>query len=238
MSKNKMVTNMLSSRLATLSNYVKPGSVMADIGTDHGYLPIYLVKSGICPKAIACDVRQMPLETARKNVLANCLDKKIELRLGDGIQVLKPGEVQVVSIAGMGGSTIRQILSDKPDVLAELDRLILQPMGDEESLRQWLLTNGWRIIDEELVLEDERLYTIIVSEQGAEPLPEPIVLEIGPRLMEKHHSLLPQLIARLQDKYRLMINGLAKSNRAETQAKLALAKKRLQDLEEVATKCQ
>jgi tRNA (adenine22-N1)-methyltransferase len=238
MSKNKLINNMLSDRLTALSNYVKNGTIMADIGTDHGYLPVFLVKSGRCPRAIACDVRKMPLESARRNIMANGLTEQIELRLGDGIQILKPGEVQIVNIAGMGGSTIRQILSEKPDVLAQIDRLILQPMGDEESLRHWLITNGWCIMDEELVLEDERLYTIIVCEQGEEPLPASVFLEIGPRLIEKNHPLLPELLKRLQDKYQLMLSGLAKSNRSETRAKMGQVGKRLQELKEVATKCQ
>lgn len=228
---NKII---LSERLMALSNYVEKGKVVADIGTDHGYLPIYLVQSGICPRVLAADINLGPLEAARKNVMAHCLDTKIELRLGDGLQILKPGEAQVVNIAGMGGNTIANILKAAPGVLAGLERLILQPMGDEGLLRHWLLTNGWKLIDENLVLEDQRLYTIIVCEQGLEQLYDAVTLEIGPRLLEQRHPLLTILITKLQHKYQSILTGLAKSNNQKTKAKSQSINEHLQLLEEVS----
>lgn len=227
-------TITLSARLAALSKYVRQGEILADIGTDHAYLPIYLVQRGICPRALAADINAKPLESARKNIQHYGLSDRIELRLGDGLQVLKPNEVQVVNIAGMGGGTITNILKAAPEVLAGLERLILQPMGDEEILRHWLLTNGWRLVDEDLVLEERRLYTIIVCEPGLEPLYDDVTLEIGPRLLEKRHPLLPKLIARLRDKYQLILTGLAKGDREKTEAKRQKISKHLRLLEEVA----
>jgi len=223
----------LSERLTALSNYVVKGKIVADIGTDHGYLPIYLVQSGVCPRALAADINLKPLEAARKNVMAYALDTKIELRLGNGLQVLRPGEVHVANIAGMGGNTIRNILKAAPGVLAGLERLILQPMGDEEVLRHWLLTNGWKIIDENLVFEDHRLYTIIVCEQGLEKLYDAATLEIGPRLLEQRHPLLPKLVAKLQHKYQSILTGLAKGDRQQTEPKRQRITEHLRLLEEV-----
>lgn len=228
----------LSKRLLALSHYVNQGQTIADIGTDHGHLPIYLVKSAISPAAIACDVNEKPLAVARKNISSHRLNSKIELRLGDGLTTLQPGEVQVVIIAGMGGNTIKQILSAAPTVTSALQRLILQPMGDEDILRYWLLTNGWQIIDETLVQEDDHLYVIIICEQGQEQLYPPVILEIGPRLIEKKHPLLPELMAKLQGKYQRILSGLVKSNRPENQLKLKQVKERLTLLEGAVKDCQ
>lgn len=233
-----MNTQYLTERLSALADFVEADKVMADIGTDHAYLPVYLVKTGKCPKAIACDINEKPLEAAKKNVTGNNLSDKIELRLGNGLQVLMSGEVQVVVIAGMGGNTIKQILADAPKVLVTLETLVLQPMGDEEHLRYWLITNGWRIIDENLVLEDNRLYTIIVCQKGMEQVYDSVTLEIGPRLIDKRHPLLPELIKKLRFKYKRMLEGLSKSNRDETQHKLEIVKERLRCIEEMAKSCQ
>ncbi len=229
-----MSNKVLSKRLHTAAMFVSAGSIIADIGTDHAYLPIHLIKSGRCPKAIACDVKEKPLQAARKNVLANGLDSKIELRLGDGLQVLRPGEVQTAIIAGMGGNTIKQILKQSPEVLNGLEQLILQPMGDEESLRYWLITNGWRLADETLVLEDGRLYTVMACEHGEEQLHSSVILEIGPRLIEKKHPLLPRLLNKIEDKYRLILQGLLQSNKPEIQEKIKTVEKRLAALKKVS----
>lgn len=224
----------LSHRLLAISKFIPQGKVVADIGTDHAYLPVYLVKSGRCPLVFACDVKEKPLQAARRNVLANGLSSQIKLRLGDGLSVLQPGEAQVAVIAGMGGNTIVKILEQSPEVLKEIEILVLQPMGDEESLRRWLITNGWCLSDETLVLEDGRLYSIIVCRPGQERLYAAEVLELGPRLIEKKHPLLPLLINKLEEKYSLILQGLSRSNRHEAQKKVKEIKDRLQALKEVA----
>ncbi|MBM7855768.1 tRNA (adenine22-N1)-methyltransferase [Desulfohalotomaculum tongense] len=227
----------INKRLLTLASFVEPGKVVADIGTDHAYLPIYLVQSGKVSRVIACDINEKPLRVAEKNVISSGLASKIELRLGNGLQVLRPGEVQLAVIAGMGGGTVRQILEASPKVLASLERLVLQPMGDEADLRRWLLDNGWQLTDETLVLEDERLYTVIVSEKGNERIYDPVILEVGPRLIEKKHPLLPDLLNKLTGKYRQVLQGLSQSTKPEARCKLETVKEYLRRLEEVAEKC-
>ncbi len=193
----------LAERLARVADYVIPGAAVADIGTDHALLPVYLVRQGISSRVIACDLNPGPLNAARAAVARYGLEKHVEIREGDGLQVLRPGEAAVIVIAGMGGAKIRDILAASREVLKGVKRLILQPQGGEALLRRWLLENNWALTDEELVYEDGRFYVIIVSE----PLPQSEeyskfeigLLDIGPRLLEKKHPLLiPYLNRQIQ----------------------------------------
>ena len=226
----------LSKRLQCIADYVKPGSVVADIGTDHAYLPVYLVQKGLCPRAVAADINRGPLDAARSNVSQHQLITQIDLRLGNGLQVVKPGEVDTIVIAGMGGGTIRDILQEFPAVVSGASRLILQPMADDRDLRHYLIENGWRLVDEELLLEDGRLYLVLVAEQGREEVTEPILLEIGPRLLEKNHPLLGQYLKRLKQKYHRVLEGLAKSNQSAAQEKAERIKEKLIQLESIERK--
>lgn len=223
----------LSKRLKCLAQYVPQGSVVADIGTDHGYLPVYLVLQGISPGVIAADINRGPLEAARSNVQQRGVQDKIDLRLGNGLQVLKPGEADVIVIAGMGGGTIRDILTESQQIAAQASRLILQPMADERDLREYLLLHGWRLLEEEMLLEDDRLYLVLVAERGQEDLGDPILLELGPRLVEKKHPLLKLHIHKLIEKYQRVMDGLQKSSRPTVQTKAVLIKKKIEQLREM-----
>lgn len=204
----------LSQRLMAIANFVHKGSKIADIGTDHAYLPIFLVKNDLCPNAVGGDVHRGPFEAAVRAVQEAGLADKISVRQGDGLAVVQPGEVDIAVIAGMGGGTIRGILEASPQVVEKLERLILQPMVDSAHLREWLLLNGWKIADEELVEEEGRLYEIIVAEKaGVKPdvdgnagvKPDAVLLEAGPRLVEKRHPLLRKHLDKLiQDRKRVL----------------------------------
>ncbi|MDO7788313.1 tRNA (adenine(22)-N(1))-methyltransferase [Desulforamulus aquiferis] len=226
----------ISNRLETMARYVPKGSIVADIGTDHGYLPIYLVAGGSCPRAVAGDINLGPLEAARLNVANNNLTTKIDLRLGNGLQILKPGEVEVICIAGMGGGTIRDVLSESPEVAKAARRLILQPMADEAELRRYLTTTGWYILDEELLMEDGRLYLVIVAEQGNNCQLDPVLLELGPRLVEKNHPLLKELIDRLLLKYNKVLTGLFKSTNHQSIKKAEMIKDKINQIRKVEEK--
>ncbi|MCD5406307.1 MAG: class I SAM-dependent methyltransferase [Desulfotomaculum sp.] len=228
---------VLTKRLLALVDYIESGQIIADIGTDHAYLPIFLVHSGRCPLVIASDVKSSPIEVARKNINKSGLGAKIELRLGCGLQVLRPAEVQVAIIAGMGGNTIKQILKQTPEVLVTLKRLVLQPMNDQAHLRYWLITNGWCLVDETLVSEDEHLYNVIVAQPGREPVYDSLILEIGPKLIKKKHRLLPELLTKLKHKYQLVLAGVSKSNKPAAKIKLEQVKKHLRQLEELIQQC-
>ena len=154
----------LSKRLREIVALVPQGIIVADIGTDHALLPIYLIEKGMASKVIASDINRGPFDAARQAVMTKGLQNEIDVRMGDGLDVLSPGEAQVVVIAGMGGNTIREVLATSFETVSLFERLILQPMNDAYDLRCWLVQNGWCFVDEKLVAEGERLYVIIVAE--------------------------------------------------------------------------
>ena len=153
----------LTDRLLKIADLVTKGKKIADIGTDHGYIPVYLLNKGHVDFAILADVNKGPLENARSEVRHNNLTDKVDLRLGSGIEVLNENEVDEVIIAGMGGILISELLEAKKSVAHNLDKLILQPMQAQDELRKYLLNNGYEILDEVLVKEDFRIYEIIVA---------------------------------------------------------------------------
>lgn len=166
---------MLHERLLAVAHAVRAGSRVADIGTDHAYLPVYLVKNGICPAAIAADVRRGPLASAERTVVAAGLADRIAIRLGDGLSPILPDEANDIVIAGMGGETIAAILSAAPWVQAPPYRLILQPMTKAEALHAFLMKNGFTIERERLVSEEKRQYILLVAAfTGASPICDPV----------------------------------------------------------------
>ena len=153
----------LTDRLLKIASLVTKGKKIADIGTDHGYIPVHLLNEGNIDFAILADVNKGPLENARKEVRHNNLIDKVDLRLGSGIEVLKKGEVDEVIIAGMGGILISELLEANIEVAQSTEKFILQPMQAQKELRKYLLNNGYEILDEVLVREDFRIYEIIVA---------------------------------------------------------------------------
>ena len=157
----------LDKRLSAVAALVRQGSRLADIGTDHAYLPVHLVQSGVCPSAIASDIGAGPLDAARRTVTENGLTSEIALRLGDGLSTVSAGEVEDIAIAGMGGETIVAILEAVPWTQNESVRLILQPMTRAEDLRRWLLTHGFSVLEEHLIIDGHHLYPVMAFEYTA-----------------------------------------------------------------------
>ena len=156
----------LSPRLGMVAGLVPPGARLADIGTDHAYLPAALVGEGKIPSAIAADLRQGPLARARETVRRAGLTGKIFFRLCNGLSGIRPDEVDAVAIAGMGGETIAAILSAAPWVRERDLPLILQPMSSFPDLRKWLQENGFSIEEERLAREGDTLYTALLVRAG------------------------------------------------------------------------
>lgn len=150
----------LSERLSSVASMVTAGNCLADVGTDHGYVPIYLYERQIIPRAIAMDVNKGPLERARVHIAEYGFQNKIETRLSDGLAALKPGEADSVTIAGMGGPLIIRILSAYPEVTASLKELILQPQSEISEVRVWLGEQGYEIVEEHMVFEDGKYYSM------------------------------------------------------------------------------
>lgn len=144
---------------------VRQGKKVVDIGTDHAYLPAYLIENNICPSAIAADIGKGPLENAKKVVSTSpLLTERIELRLSDGLEKISPDEADDIVIAGMGGILISEILTKAPWVKNESKRLILQPMSHAEDVRKYLCENGFEIIKEKASTDGKHNYIIIVAE--------------------------------------------------------------------------
>ena len=200
----------LTDRLLKIASLVSEGKRVADIGTDHGYIPVYLLNKGTVPFAILADVNKGPLENARKEVRHNNLSDKTDLRLGSGIEVLNKGEVDEVIIAGMGGILISELLEAKKEVSHSVDKLILQPMQAQEELRKYLLNNGYEILDEVLVQEDFRVYEIIVAKYTGKNtvVEDDIYYEVGTKLIENNDLLLKEFIDKKIYKYNSVIEKL------------------------------
>lgn len=186
----------LTDRLLKIASLVTEGKKVADIGTDHGYIPVYLLNKGKVPYAILADVNKGPLENARGEVRHNKLLDKVDLRLGSGIEVLEKGEVDEIIIAGMGGILISELLEAKLEVAHCVDKLILQPMQAQKELRKYLLNNGFEILDEVLVKEDFRIYEIITTKYTGNntKVNDEVYYEVGKKLIENKDPLLNEFI--------------------------------------------
>lgn len=216
-----------------MASFVPPGKVVADIGADHAYLSVYLAQTGRSPKVIATELSEEPWRRACFWVSAYHLENQIEVRRGKGLGALFPGEAQVVVIAGLGGNTIIKILAAAPAVLRRLERLILQPMTDAGDLRLWLVDNGWRLVEETLVEEEGRLYEIVVAEQGEEVTRDRLLLELGPRLIEKGNPLSVSYLERRKENYQRVLSSLARSRSPEAQEKAILLTAKLTKVKEL-----
>jgi tRNA (adenine22-N1)-methyltransferase len=157
------MTVKLSKRLQLIADRVPSQSRLADIGSDHALLPSYLVQKEIVTFAIAGEVNPGPLEAATKQVREAALSDKIQVRGGNGLEVLTPGEVDAITIAGMGGSLIAMILEEGKEKLDGVSKLILQPNVGEEQVRRWLDSHHWLLESETIVEEDGKIYEILTA---------------------------------------------------------------------------
>ena len=204
----------LTDRLLKIASLVSDGKKIADIGTDHGYIPVYLLKEGKVPFAVLADVNKGPLDNAHKEVIQNNLLDKVDLRLGSGIEILEIGEVEEVIIAGMGGILISELLEAKKEVAHNVEKLILQPMQAQEELRYYLLNNGYEILVEVLVREDFRIYEIIVAKYTGKNtiIEDEIYYEVGIKLLENKDSLFNDFIEKKIKTYSSIVNKLEGKN--------------------------
>ena len=185
-----VVNFMIDNRIGAIINFVRRGSKVADIGADHGYLAIELVKSGRASFVIATDKNSGPLDAAKKNIATAGLN--IETRLGDGLKILREGEVDTICIAGMGGSLICEIL-DSP-ITNSVEQLILQPMNAVEKVYAWIENNSWLIADVDLAEAGGIIYEIISAVKSPADVSLQTKKSVSP-LLEKFNA---QKIAKLQ----------------------------------------
>lgn len=190
----------MTPRLLKIAEYVNKGERLADIGTDHAYIPIYLVQKGIISEAVAADVNEAPLKTASENINNAGLSRNIKTVLSDGFLCIKDDSFDTAVIAGMGGMLIAEILKNAP----RRKKYILQPMKNMPELKRFLSQNGYKITAEGLAAEGEKIYNILVAEDGKETLSE-YELFVGEGLASD--PLLTLYKQSLRKKFEKIING-------------------------------
>lgn len=219
----------LSKRLMRIASYVEHCEVIADIGTDHGYIPIYLVKNNICEKAIASDINKGPIEKATANVRFEGLSKNIKCLLGPGLRPIKKGEVNGVIIAGMGGNLTRDILLDDLDKVKMYDFLILQPAQNPEVLRKYLYDNNFEILAEDLILDEGKFYELfkIKYNENAKKvdIKDEIFYEISPFLLKNKNALIDSYIKSKIDRYENIITYIKEDTSLAKEKREALTEK-------------
>lgn len=227
----------LTPRLAAILKFIPPGTRVADIGTDHAKLPLNLIKTNWSSRVIATDLNEKPYQEACRQVILSGLEGRVEIRKGDGLEVIQPGEVDVIVIAGMGGNAIIRILERSPQVLNGVRRLLLQPMADSGTLRNWLTQNGWHLMDEELIKEEGRFYVIIVVEPGEGYYEDQLLMEIGPLLINKCSPILIEYLEKIKLEYQHVLSGLARSRTSQSIEKAIEITTKLSRLKEVIGRC-
>lgn len=199
----------LSIRLEKIASLVEKCDVVADIGTDHGYIPIYLLKNKKCNKAIASDVNKGPVERAKLNMSMENLSDRVECRLGNGMKILKPNEAQGVIVAGMGGNLIRDIIEDSMDIFKKLNFAVLQPVQNPEVLRKYIFDKGFEILDEDLCYDENKFYEIMKVRYSEKPRKlDDIYYEISELLIKKKHHLLKKYIEFKINKYNIIFTNI------------------------------
>ena len=194
----------LSSRLKTIVSFVSEGMCVADIGTDHGYIPIYLTSEGMTDKAYAMDVNRGPLERAGENIRKEGLDGRIECILSDGMEKL-PIDADSVVIAGMGGDLMEQILMGGGDRLFRLSELVLSPQSHWEKVRRFLHSHGFAIEKEALIKEGGKYYIVIKAVRGRESYRESWQYSYGTYLTGLKNPLMKEYLKKeLKDKQKIL----------------------------------
>lgn len=184
----------LSERLRAVADFVDDGMVLADIGTDHGYIPIALVQEGRCPRAVAMDINAGPLARAREHIAAAGLLEQIGTRRSDGMKELAIGEADCAIVAGMGGALTIRILEESRAVAESMKELILQPQSELFKVRTYLAERGYEILDEDMVLEDGKFYPMMKVRPGN---PYGLTCEeanYGKILLAQRHPVLKQFL--------------------------------------------
>ena len=204
---------MLGSRLQTVADFVPLGSIVADIGTDHGYLPIELIKSGKCLKVIAGDVNEGPYLAAKRSVRDAALSAQIDIRLGSGLSILQKNEADIAVCGDFFVDENGEM--DDLVIVKSLKGLILQPQQGYSALRRYLYEIGWHIADEAIAKEDGRIYQIIYAVPGKADMPDDIELEVGVVLKQKRPPLFAEMIAEFIAKAKRSLHGMEKSETAK-----------------------
>ena len=191
-----MIYLILSPRLKIIAESLKGYDTVADIGSDHAYLPIFLVKNRQVQNVIATDINKGPVRIAKSRIESHGAGAAIKVRQGNGLKAIRDGEAEVIVIAGMGGLLICEILENDIEVARSARLLVLQPMKDSDKVRKWLFENSFEIADEELVKDQDKIYEVIWAKPASAPIETKGLLLVGDKIIEKRHPLLPEFLNR------------------------------------------
>ena len=227
---------VLSDRLKTIADFVPLNSIVGDIGTDHGYLPVYLIEKRISKKVIASDISKNSLEKIIQLVKLKGLEDKIDIRLGDGLEVFKQFEVDTLVIAGMGGLLIRDILDKNKKITDSIVNFILQPNMASKELREYLYENSFEIVDEKLVKEAGKFYEIIFAKRGKDYVEDDIYLEFGKRLFLNKDPLLKEYVQHKITMMESIIGELIATDSQKSRERYFELKEKIRSYKEVLSK--
>lgn len=198
----------LSKRLNAVVKLAGKCRCVADIGTDHGYIPIYMIQQNLAQNAVAMDVNKGPLERANQNIKSYRMEKCITTRLSDGVAELKEEEADCVIIAGMGGLLTIRILEAGREVLQTVDTLVLQPQSEIGQVRIWLAEHGYRITDEDMVLDDGKYYPMMRAEHGEQEAWTEQEYVFGKYLIQKQNLVLKEFLQKEERLCREILHSL------------------------------
>ncbi|MCQ3032625.1 tRNA (adenine(22)-N(1))-methyltransferase TrmK [Pseudomonas syringae] len=224
----------LSRRLERVAAHVPAGARLADIGSDHGYLPVALMRRGSIAAAVAGEVALTPFRAAERTVRENDLDQLITVRMANGLAAIQPEDgITAISICGMGGETIRDILEEGKAHLTGDERLILQPNGGERPLRQWLMENGYCIFREEVLRENRFDYEVIVAERAGPVVYTAEELYFGPLQMKARSPAFLLKWRRMLRHKQQTLNHFARARQALPEEKLEEAERQVRWITEL-----
>ena len=216
----------LSNRLMAAAALVTEGNRLADVGTDHGYVPIYLLEKKKIPSAIAMDVNAGPLERAKEHIALYQLGDYIQTRLSDGVAALKQNEADAILVAGMGGGLVMHILEDGKEICKQVSELVLQPQSELERVREYLITEGYETIEEDMILEEDKFYPMmkvryVTPEKTKEYFSKLSTKEqrifclYGGLLLQKQHPVLKTYLQKEEKQYLEIYENLTKQPPSE-----------------------
>ncbi|MCI9142495.1 MAG: SAM-dependent methyltransferase [Lachnospiraceae bacterium] len=230
----------LSGRLQMLADMVTPGNRLVDVGCDHAFLSIWLVSAGICPKALAMDVRRGPLASAGANIEAFGMGDYIETRLSDGLREYSAGEADTLVCAGMGGRLMERILRADMDKAGKLLELILQPQSELPEFRRFLRENGFAVIQENAVWDEGKYYFAMKAVPAREKAASETEVTgrqqlydlYGEQLLVKRHPVLEQYLRQRQGCVRQLEASLAAADSGKARARLREVQSELSQIAE------
>ena len=223
----------ISKRLKRVSDFVTRGYRLADIGTDHGYVPIFLIRNGTIQQAIAMDINEGPLQRAKDNIIKYKLEKQIVTRLSDGLEKLSPGEADSILIAGMGGALEVQIMSGGLEVLKSAKELVLSPHSELDLVRHFLSDHNFQIEEEDMFVDEGKYYTVIKARPGSMIYDKEIFYKYGKCLLENRNPVLYEFLLKEKNTYHKILAHLHENQKIIYDKNKVAADKRIDEIKQM-----